>query len=139
VTRGTTEIQSPFIFAPKTKFFKMADSGFSNDFMQAVFVLKNGKKLENGAALSDDDKLKYYALFKQAVFGECPDAAPWAVQIVAKAKWQAWTDLKGMTKEDAMQGYVDHMTSNDPEWRTRDGHPAVLEKMTAENFQQKLE
>ena len=38
---------------------------------------------------------------------------PWAVQIEARAKWDRWAKLKGMSKEEAMQHYIDLL--GDPE------------------------
>jgi diazepam-binding inhibitor (GABA receptor modulating acyl-CoA-binding protein) len=43
-------------------------------------------------------------------------AQPWAVQIEARAKWDAWNALKGMSKEKAMQEYIDYLAKGDPNW-----------------------
>ena len=45
--------------------------------------------------LSDDQKKEVYGLFKQAKEGDNTAAAPYAIQLEAKAKWQAWEDKKG--------------------------------------------
>ncbi|KAL1917874.1 uncharacterized protein VTP21DRAFT_3708 [Calcarisporiella thermophila] len=47
---------------------------------------------------TDDELLKLYALFKQA--------APGMFDFKAKYKWNAWNDLKGMSKEDAQAEYI---------------------------------
>ena len=42
------------------------------------------------AGCSDEQKLQLYALYKQAVQGDVQDGQPWAVQAIARAKWDAW-------------------------------------------------
>ena len=51
--------------------------------------------------------LKIYALFKQASSGDAEGKRPGFTDIVGRAKWDAWDALKGMSKEDAMQQYID--------------------------------
>ena len=55
---------------------------------------------------SNDQKLAVYGLFKQATLGDNTTSKPWAVQIEASAKWNAWTSRKGMSKKDAMEAYI---------------------------------
>lgn len=54
--------------------------------------------------------LKIYALYKQASTGDAEGARPGFTDMVGRAKWDAWDALKGMSKEDAMQQYVDLIT-----------------------------
>ena len=49
----------------------------------------------------------------QATKGDVEGKQPWAVQIEARAKWDWWAKLKGMSKEEAMQHYIDLL--GDPE------------------------
>jgi acyl-CoA-binding protein len=52
--------------------------------------------------------LKLYSLYKQATEGDVNAEAPLnAFDFVAKAKYSAWEELKGMPKETAMQEYID--------------------------------
>ena len=51
--------------------------------------------------------LKLYALFKQGSLGDNTDKKPGFSDMVGRAKWEAWTTLKGTTADDAMQQYVD--------------------------------
>jgi acyl-CoA-binding protein len=51
--------------------------------------------------------LKIYALFKQATSGDAQGERPGMSDFVGRAKWDAWDALKGKSKEDAMQEYVD--------------------------------
>lgn len=52
--------------------------------------------------------LKLYSLYKQATEGDNDNEAPTNMfDFVAKAKHNAWDSLKGITKENAMQQYID--------------------------------
>lgn len=72
-------------------------------FKKAVWLIRNGPPNPN---TTTDEKLEYYALFKQATIGDVQGEQPWAVQFEARAKWDAWNKLKGTSKEDAMRKYV---------------------------------
>ena len=52
--------------------------------------------------------LQLYALYKQSTEGDVNiDAPANPFDFVAKAKYNAWDELKGRPKETAMQDYVD--------------------------------
>lgn len=51
--------------------------------------------------------LKIYALYKQASAGDANGTRPGFTDMVGRAKFDAWEGLKGRSKEDAMQLYVD--------------------------------
>lgn len=51
--------------------------------------------------------LKIYALYKQASSGDATGERPGMTDFVARAKFDAWAELKGTSKEGAMQQYVD--------------------------------
>lgn len=51
--------------------------------------------------------LRIYALYKQGSAGDNPEKKPGFGDIVARAKWDAWSQLKGMPQEEAMQRYID--------------------------------
>ena len=51
--------------------------------------------------------LELYSLYKQATIGKCNISQPWAVQIKARSKWDAWDALGNMSKKTAMQKYVE--------------------------------
>ncbi|STR45892.1 acyl-CoA-binding protein [Iodobacter fluviatilis] len=55
-------------------------------------------------------KLKLYSLFKQAAEGDATGDRPSAIQFVARAKFDAWTELKGMSGDEAKQKYIDLVT-----------------------------
>jgi diazepam-binding inhibitor (GABA receptor modulating acyl-CoA-binding protein) len=50
---------------------------------------------------STDNLLKLYGLYKQASAGDVNTSQPWAVQIEARAKWDAWNKCKGMSNRPA--------------------------------------
>ncbi|MGZ3183177.1 MAG: acyl-CoA-binding protein [Telluria sp.] len=51
--------------------------------------------------------LKIYALFKQGSVGDVEGSRPGFTDMVGRAKYDAWAALKGTSKDDAMQQYVD--------------------------------
>jgi diazepam-binding inhibitor (GABA receptor modulating acyl-CoA-binding protein) len=51
--------------------------------------------------------LKIYALYKQGSAGDVEGKRPGFTDMVGRAKWDAWNGLKGTSKDDAMQQYVD--------------------------------
>jgi diazepam-binding inhibitor (GABA receptor modulator, acyl-CoA-binding protein) len=51
--------------------------------------------------------LRLYALFKQGSVGDVSGDKPSMTDMVGFAKWSAWNKLKGQTKEQAQQAYVD--------------------------------
>ncbi len=51
--------------------------------------------------------LKLYSLFKQGSTGDVEGKRPGFTDMVGRAKWDAWNELKGTSKEDAMQQYID--------------------------------
>jgi len=72
-------------------------------FKKAVWLVRNGPPANS----SNETKLKFYAHFKQATEGDNTAEAPYRVQFEARAKWEAWEALKGMSKQEAMQIYID--------------------------------
>lgn len=71
-------------------------------FDKAVADSKNLAERPDNATL-----LKIYALYKQATVGDVEGKRPGFTDMVGRAKWDAWNELKGLAKEDAMQQYVD--------------------------------
>ena len=55
---------------------------------------------------SNDSLLQLYSFYKQATEGDANGEAPAMFDFVAKAKYEAWSSLKGKTKEDAMNDYI---------------------------------
>ena len=71
--------------------------------------------------MTDDDRLLFYAFYKQVTEGDVKGSQPYAINFVARAKWDAWNKVKGLSKEDAMQQYVDLLSQMAPEWFSYSG------------------
>lgn len=57
---------------------------------------------------SNDTLLQLYSLYKQSTEGDVnvdPPSNPF--DFVSRAKFEAWSGLKGKSKENAMQEYID--------------------------------
>lgn len=75
-------------------------------FEQAIANSKTLSEKPNNETL-----LKLYSLFKQSTEGDNNEDGPANMfDFVAKFKHEAWAKLKGLSKEDAMQQYVDLVT-----------------------------
>jgi acyl-CoA-binding protein len=55
--------------------------------------------------------LKVYALYKQASAGDVDGKRPGFSDMVGRAKWDAWNEVKGKSTDEAMQEYVDLIES----------------------------
>ncbi|XP_054743585.1 acyl-CoA-binding domain-containing protein 5 [Anastrepha obliqua] len=77
-------------------------------FQAAVNVIKglpkNGPYQPSTAMM-----LKFYGYFKQATEGPCHHKRPGFWDVVGKAKWDAWNDNRHLTKQQAMERYVDSL------------------------------
>lgn len=55
--------------------------------------------------------LQLYALYKQAGSGDVDGKRPGFTDMVGRAKWDAWNEIKGKDPKAAMQEYVDLIES----------------------------
>jgi diazepam-binding inhibitor (GABA receptor modulating acyl-CoA-binding protein) len=55
---------------------------------------------------SNEELLNMYGLFKQASEGDVTGDRPGGFDFKAIAKYDAWAELKGKPKEQAMQDYI---------------------------------
>jgi diazepam-binding inhibitor (GABA receptor modulating acyl-CoA-binding protein) len=55
--------------------------------------------------------LQIYALYKQATVGDVDGKRPGFTDMVGRAKWDAWNEVKGKDAKAAMQEYVDLIES----------------------------
>ncbi len=60
---------------------------------------------------SNDVLLKLYSLYKQATEGDVQGERPGGFDFKGAAKYDAWETLKGKTKEDAENEYVELVNS----------------------------
>ncbi|MCB9075394.1 MAG: acyl-CoA-binding protein [Chitinophagales bacterium] len=59
---------------------------------------------------TDEQLLNLYALFKQATDGDNTTSKPGMFDIKGQFKWKTWNEKKGMSKDEAMQNYIDLVT-----------------------------
>lgn len=64
--------------------------------------------------LGNDVLLELYALYKQATTGDVAGDRPGMLDVRGRAKYDAWARRKGMTKDAAMQAYVDLVAKHAP-------------------------
>lgn len=60
---------------------------------------------------SNDDMLALYSLYKQGSEGDAKGSRPGMLDVVGRAKFDAWAKLKGTPKDVAMQRYVDKVAA----------------------------
>ena len=75
-------------------------------FEQAVAESKTLPEKPDNATL-----LQIYALYKQATVGDVEGKRPGFTDLVGRAKWDAWNEMKGKDATAAMQAYVDLIES----------------------------
>lgn len=81
-------------------------SDLQTRFEQAVAESKSLPEKPDNVTL-----LKIYALYKQATAGDAQGERPGFSDFVGRAKYDAWEALKGRSREQAMQDYIDLIES----------------------------
>jgi len=74
-------------------------------------AVKYVQTAEGGFEPSNDVKLQFYALYKQATEGDVKGKKPGMLDQVGRAKYNAWEKLKGTGSEDAMRQYIELLES----------------------------
>ncbi|XP_070585399.1 acyl-CoA-binding domain-containing protein 7 [Erythrolamprus reginae] len=64
----------------------------------------NVKKLKSRP--TDDELKELYGLYKQATVGNINTESPGMLDLKGRAKWEAWNQKKGISKDDAMKAYI---------------------------------
>lgn len=77
-------------------------SDLKTTFAKAMAESKNLTERPDNATL-----LQIYALYKQGSTGDNTEKKPGFSDMVARAKWDAWNNLKGTSSDDAMHQYID--------------------------------
>jgi diazepam-binding inhibitor (GABA receptor modulator, acyl-CoA-binding protein) len=70
-------------------------------FEAAAVAAKQTKRRPDNATL-----LKLYSYYKQATEGDVKGERPGGLDFVGGAKHDAWSKLKSMSKDEAMQNYI---------------------------------
>jgi acyl-CoA-binding protein len=76
-------------------------SDLKSKFEKAVGESKNLPERPDNQTL-----LKIYALYKQSTTGDVEGKRPGFTDMVGRAKWDAWNEIKGTSANDAMKQYV---------------------------------
>jgi diazepam-binding inhibitor (GABA receptor modulator, acyl-CoA-binding protein) len=75
-------------------------------FQKAQADVKNLKKRPD-----NNDMLFLYAHYKQGAEGDVKGDRPGMLDMVGRAKYDAWAKLKGVKPDDAMKKYVDKVSA----------------------------
>src|SRR5437763_5932713 len=78
-----------------------APKDLKSQFEAATAAAKQTKKKPDNATL-----LKLYSYYKQATEGDVTGSPPGGFDFVGGAKHDAWSKLKGMSRDDAMTNYI---------------------------------
>ena len=79
-------------------------SDLKTQFDAAVKTVQTAK---GGFKPSNEMKLNFYSLYKQATEGDVKGKRPGMLNVVGRAKYDAWAKVKGLSSEAAMQQYID--------------------------------
>ncbi|KAF8199707.1 acyl-CoA-binding protein [Pholiota molesta] len=74
-------------------------------FNKAVEIIQNLPK-DGPIKPTSDDQLYFYKYFKQAKVGNNETERPGMLNFTAKYKWEAWTSVKDVSKEECYEKYV---------------------------------
>ncbi|EON91813.1 acyl-coA-binding protein, ACBP [Marinobacter lipolyticus SM19] len=83
-------------------------SDLKTQFEEAVNYIQTG---EGDFTPSNEMKLEFYALYKQATEGDASGKRPGMMDFVGRAKYDAWAELKGTSSDEAMQKYIDKLNA----------------------------
>lgn len=83
-------------------------SDLKTQFDEAVQYIQTA---EGDFKPSNEMKLEFYALFKQATDGDVSGKKPGMLDVVGRAKYDAREKVKGVSSEEAMQKYIDRLES----------------------------
>jgi acyl-CoA-binding protein len=70
------------------------------------FQAAAGRSKEFTKRPSNEELLQLYALYKQSTEGDAAGDRPGGFDFKAIAKFDAWEELKGKSKDDAMNDYI---------------------------------
>ncbi|KAG0045048.1 hypothetical protein BGZ83_009688 [Gryganskiella cystojenkinii] len=77
-----------------------------------------------------EDQLLLYGAYKQATKGDVMGLKPPFFEIAARSKWQAWANMRGKTKTEAQDIYVDLVVNSLTKPGSHPDHVALAEEIT---------
>ncbi|KAL3833272.1 hypothetical protein ACJIZ3_008008 [Penstemon smallii] len=72
---------------------------------------------DNAAQISKDLNLLLYGLQKVVLEGPCYGSQPMALNVSARSNWNAWQKVGNMSREMAMEKYIDVLSKAIPKWK----------------------
>ena len=85
----------------------MTDSAAISTELQAAFDAAIARSKTLTTRPDNLTLLQLYGLYKQGSNGDATGERPGMTDFVARAKWDAWAALKGTSRAQAMQRYID--------------------------------
>ncbi|KIY43971.1 acyl-CoA-binding protein [Fistulina hepatica ATCC 64428] len=77
-------------------------------FNKAVEIVQSLPK-DGPIKPTTDEQLYFYKYYKQATIGDVNTQRPGLLDFTGKAKWDAWAEVKGVSKEEAWKKYVEKL------------------------------
>lgn len=74
--------------------------------LQTQFEQAAAQAMDLSTRPDNETMLKLYSLYKQATEGDVAGKRPGFTNFVGRAKYDAWSNLKGTDQETAMQSYI---------------------------------
>jgi acyl-CoA-binding protein len=71
---------------------------------------------------SNEQKLEFYALFKQATVGPNNTKPPGRLDLINRAKWTAWKNVAKLSKTEAKKKYVELVAKQQSNWKELAGY-----------------
>jgi acyl-CoA-binding protein len=84
------------------------DAQLSGDALRAAFEQAVASVSALAGSLPSTVLLRLRALYKQAGLGDVDDDRPGVADVVGRAKYDAWQQLRGISQEEAMSRYVSY-------------------------------
>lgn len=83
-------------------------SDLEQQFEEAVEKVRNAPE-DGEFKPSNEYKLRMYALYRQATDGDVSGKRPGMLNIIERAKHDAWAEVQGMDRDEAMRRYVEEV------------------------------
>ncbi len=104
--RGTKQVAKSAAAPPKAQGAQSTRAVSPGGDLQAQFAAAAAAAKSTKQRPDNATMLKLYSYYKQATEGDVQGARPGGFDFVGGAKHDAWTKLKGTTRDDAMSAYV---------------------------------
>ncbi|KAL1534201.1 acyl-CoA-binding domain-containing protein 3-like [Salvia divinorum] len=111
-------------------------SELERGFAEAVNYVEcggKGREEDHLARLGSDVQMQLYGLHKVALEGPCLEPQPMALMVSARTKWNAWQGLGSMSREVAMEQYIQVLSENIPEWMHEHTADDAIQRKTDPN------